>query len=694
MTEEAIGAFARELHLDVEEAVQSGDASIYQEVEFTRILLDQLADEGAVENPILLWQEGSFRRKKYKITGYSMPDDAERLLLVTTIYTGETSPRVLARDEILTACQQAVTFYTSSCGGLHKEIEPSNTDASDLARRIFEERDRISVLRVLLLSDGLAGLKSADTKETVDGTRVIVDLYGIERLHRTLGEGLTRDDIVLDFTEELGAPASCLRLSLPGADYEAYLTAVPGRLLADTYEKYGTRLLELNVRAFLGLRGRKSVNAGLRATILGAPHRFLAYNNGIVATVDGVELVELGNGAVGISSMRGLQIVNGGQTTASLHRAKRHDKANMEAIAVPMKIIRVGGADLDQMVVAVSHSANSQNTVQPADFSANDPFHVAVEALANNTWLPGASGRWFYERARGSFGAAESNASQSAIRKRRFLQETPKSRRFSKTDLAKYLNAWDGDPHLVSAGNQKNFQSFMQALKEGAQEDWRPDEDWYKAFIAKAIMFRAVQAIVRGAKFPAYQANITAYTVAALSWRAGERMDFDMIWRQQALSPELSAMLGRWAPMVDAALRETAGSRMLSEWAKKVACRDQLSELQLDLPEPLPPELTAPEMSGDTQRHIANRNEGLSREDQELIERCRKINAETWLRIASWGTKSKRLPRKVVGILKTMGDDARDGWERSPSAKQAKWAMEAYTIADEEGALSVDTVEI
>jgi hypothetical protein len=111
-------------------------------------------------------------------------------------------------------------------------------------------------------------------------------------------------------------------------------------------------------------------------------------------------LVGLGVLSLTIRSLKGLQIVNGGQTTASLHRARKRDKASLENIKVPAKIIRVKSENLDEMVAAVSRSANSQNTVQPADFSANDPFHTTVETLANNTWLPDQSGRWFYERAR------------------------------------------------------------------------------------------------------------------------------------------------------------------------------------------------------------------------------------------------------------------------------------------------------
>ena len=525
MTDEAVSTFANDLAAAVREAVKSEGGGFYEEVEFTRIILDQLCEGGIVDNAFLLWQEGTFGRLKYKISGYAFSDDDERLLLVNTVYTGDLPPRQLSTDEIFSACKCALKFYESSCKGLHTKIDPSNSDTSDIARRIYEVRDRIAVVRILLLSDGYMGLKSVDLRQSADGTRVLVDLYGIERLHRALGKGQTRDDIVLDFRGKDRKGLTCLRISESGADYEAFLTAVPGRLLADIYEKYGTRLLELNVRAFLGIRGRKSINAGLRTTILQEPHRFFAYNNGIVATVDSVELTELGEGLSSLDSLRGLQIVNGGQTTASLHRSWRNDRADLRNVLVSMKIIVVGGADLDRMVGAISRSANSQNTVQPADFSANNSFHVGVEELANNTWLPDSKSRWFYERARGSYSATEAKLSHSVVQKRRFHQETPKSRRFSKTDLAKYLNAWHGFPHLVSFGNQKNFQHFMQNMKERYPDGWLPDADWYKRFIATAIVFRTVQLIVKAAKFPAYQANITAYTVAALSFTYGERVN-------------------------------------------------------------------------------------------------------------------------------------------------------------------------
>jgi hypothetical protein len=125
----------------------------------------------------------------------------------------------------------------------------------------------------------------------------------------------------------------------------------------------------------------------------------------------------------------------------------------------------------------------------------------------------------------------------------------------------------------VSFGNQKNFQSFMQSLKEQYPDGFVPDEEWYRAFIAKAIVFRTTQALVKARKFSAYQANITAYTVALLSWKSGGRIDFDRVWSQQSVSKELRTMLEVWVVDVDKQLRRSAGSRTVSEWAKKAECQ-------------------------------------------------------------------------------------------------------------------------
>lgn len=593
MNDAPLDAFARELSVDVEEAVQADSAEPYSEIQFTRLILDELADRNVFENPIPLTQggEGRFGRAQYKITGFEFSDDEERLLLVTTIHTGECPPRAVPRETVLTTIERAIRFFDASCKGLHTKIEPANTDASDLARRIYDGHLGIRVLRIVVISDGLLANFSRELGDRLGETRVVAELYGIEQLYRILGEGETRADITVDVVQSAGAPIPCLAVGAPSSEFDTYLAAIPAILLADAYERFGTRLLELNVRAFLGVRGRKSVNAGLRRTLLNEPHHFLAYNNGIVATVDDIETVLLPDGGHAITRLAGLQIVNGGQTTASIHRARRQDSARLDGILVPAKIIRVDGEKLGEMVGAISRSANSQNTVQPADFSANDPFHVTVEQLANNTWIPGGTGRWFYERARGSYGAAETKASYSKLQQRKFRAETPKQRRFSKTDLAKTLNIWAGRPDLVSYGNQKNFQHFMQQLKQDHPGGFVPDSAWYRHFIAKTLLFRAVQDVVKSLKFPAYQANITAYTAALLAHRCDRRLDYEHVWNRQGVSQELKAMVAEWARVIDAELRRTAGMKMPTEWSKRADCWLALKDAPVAIPETGIPEI-------------------------------------------------------------------------------------------------------
>src|SRR5947209_5219782 len=169
MSDEGLVQYAHDLAAEVEDAVRSGDGGVYDEEEFTRIILEKLGDEGALDNPIPLYQEGTFGRVRYKISGFSIPDTEDRLLLVTTAYTGDVPPRDLTAEEIRSAVTRAANFYKCSCDGLHAKIDPSNSEASDLAQRIFEIHDRIEVLRVVLISDGMTGLKSLDIRD-VNGT--------------------------------------------------------------------------------------------------------------------------------------------------------------------------------------------------------------------------------------------------------------------------------------------------------------------------------------------------------------------------------------------------------------------------------------------------------------------------------------------------------------------------------------------
>jgi hypothetical protein len=681
MSDDPLAKFHQDLVADVEEGLSPEEP--FSDSVFTRLMLERLEEAGQFDGTFPLYQEGPIRNTSYRIDGYIYDEERARLDLFTTIYSGDLFASRLPAAEVTRALDRALRFANACVDGLASQLEPSNTDASDLARLIEDEAKNLVAIRIVLLTDGIVG--NITPPAVWREKRVEFEAYDIVRLFRVLGEGETRADISVDLVALVGKGLPCLHVTAQNDDYDAYLAVLPGEVLSQVYERYGVRLLELNVRAFLGLQGSKSVNAELRRTIADQPSMFLAFNNGIVATVDDLDVGHNAAGGIEIRSLKGLQIVNGGQTTASLHRARRKDSLNLEHVAVPIKIIKVGGADLSEMVSSISRAANRQNTVQLADFSANDPIHQQIETLANTTWLDDGKGRWFYERARGSYVAAEQKAAYKVSDTKTFRLQTPKQRRLSKLDVARYMSVWDSLPDKVCLGGQKNFQMFMQRLKDAPIQP--PDQTWFKRLIAIAVLYRAAERKIKSMKFPAYGSQITAYVIAGISHRTGGRVDFNRLWSKQAASVELELLIADWALKLDSVMRESAGQKNPSEWYKKADCWKDIQGKLPELSDPLPPELSyvASKGLGGTAASPMVPKGAHTVADYDRIARCMEITAAIWLEIAEHGQRAGTIHWTVAGICRTVAGYAAGGWHRKPTAKQAKHALEAVIAVERAG---------
>jgi hypothetical protein len=226
-------------------------------------------------------------------------------------------------------------------------------------------------------------------------------------------------------------------------------------------------------------------------------------------------------------------------------------------------------------VSSISRYAISQNAVRQADLSANKPFHVEIEKLSNTVYCPDGIGRWFYERAAGSYNVFLAREGTTPSRLKKIKDSIPTSRKISKTDLAKFLNAWNQKPYFVSLGAQKNFIEMMKEIEDSNEQPaiFQPDISFYKQLIAKAILFKVAQKLVRP-MFPAFQANVTAYLVSVAAYKIGDNFDLSKIWQQQDLSLKLKQQLQTWALEVHDILHKSATGRMVSEWAKKKECWD------------------------------------------------------------------------------------------------------------------------
>ena len=243
-----------------------------------------------------------------------------------------------------------------------------------------------------------------------------------------------RETIEIDFEEKFKMLIPCIENS-SSDKYSVYLAILNGEILASLYDEFRDRLLEKNVRSFLQVKG--NVNKGIRDTLRVEPDMFLAYNNGISVTAESVKIVRDENGKPSIKSIRDMQIVNGGQTTASIFNARndRKNSIDLSKVYVQMKLSVIQSAEMmDEIVPRISTFANTQNKVQIADFSANDPFHRRIEELSRTIWAPTQGGlkprNWFYERARGQYADMLSRETTTR-RKKDYKEEHPL---FTKTD--------------------------------------------------------------------------------------------------------------------------------------------------------------------------------------------------------------------------------------------------------------------
>jgi hypothetical protein len=614
-------------------------------------------------------------RLSWEIAGWSFPaSDDEDLSVIDILavhYVGSAEPEAVGADDLRRRFELAVNFISAMLEGRVAEVE-ALADAAELGRTIYDRRGRLRRIVVHLATDGQTQrLKHIDS-ERIGDIEVACSIWDIERLSRLSDPKQEEIDIdVPSLNEGRGLP--CLRVPEEDPAYEAYLCVVPGALLYHAYEQYGQRLLELNVRAFLSATGK--VNKGIRDTIREQPDRFFAYNNGLALTARHVEVRADGHGQSEIVRIVGLQVVNGGQTTASLHRAWKLDGAveHVRKVHVQGKltVITTPEEDLDQfteIVRSISKFANSQNAVKDDDLEANQPWHVAFEKLSRSVWVPDAQSQWYYERSRGSYSTAKMRAATTRARKLEFERRWPRAQLITKTDLAKCWNAWTQRPEVVSLGGQKNFRQFMASLDDQVRRP-RLDEDEFKRTVGRVILFRDVNRILNGLKdqIPAYRANVAAYLVAYLSFRMTGNFDFMRLWEKQSVPVQVKDLIRDWAEPVYQYIIGSADGRNVTEWCKKPDCWNGLRALNLRT------EMDLTRFSGPV---TSSAPAGLvDVDDASAISECMRLTVAEWERMIAWAMRAKQIHPAVRGIASTLRMYALDNWTRTPSVKQARSAV-------------------
>ena len=454
------------------------------------------------------------------------------------------------------------------------------------------------------------GQKSVKTtkkikKSDFEGKPLEINLWSPERFYEK-EKSLNNDPIVIDFEEDYhSAGIPCIKGNIgENLGYEAYIAIIPGKLLADIYINHGSKVLEGNVRAFLGTSGSKSVNSGIRRTINNEPNKFFTYNNGIATTAADVETQEI-EGQLYITKIVDLQIINGGQTTASLAEAVlKKTNTELDGIFVPMKLTVIDDRETeneegvrfyDQMVQAIAKYANSQNKVTAADLFSNDPFHIWMEKSSKRWLAPSAKYAiptgWYYERSRKRY-QQELFKIRSVVDQKRFQAKFPKDQLITKEQLGMYLTTMAQRPHIVAKG--KNF--VIKEFNTIITQEYRANkavfnEFYFKKCICAAIIYRTVDNYLETNKDSAkkqtgfwykaggYKLDIVPYSIAKIlhSIPKGYTLNWDYIWNHQMVSPAFMREIELVTKMTNDFICDSHGI-IVTEYCKKedtwVAFRD------------------------------------------------------------------------------------------------------------------------
>jgi len=562
---------------------------------FVNEAASSLLEMGVIPDYELAFYTGSGQRnKRLRVDGYALDDYDWTVSLFIADFSGEEEPETITRTQANQVFDRLEAFIEEAMhGNLHSEMEIS-TPAYDLVDMLRVHKINIRKIRLFLLTDKIASERIESLPQSdIHGIPVEYHIWDTARFYRIYSSTSGRDELEIDLCQYLPHGVPCLEACSARTDtYRSYLCVLPGEVLADIYDKYGSRLLEGNVRSFLNTK--VAVNKKIRETILRNPEMFFAYNNGIAVTATEVEVKTEDDGLY-ITRVRDLQIVNGGQTTASISTARYRDKADISKIFVQMKLTEIEPTQAEIIIPNISRSSNSQNRVSEADFFSNHPFHIRMEQISRRMFAPAVGGaqhetHWFYERARGQYLQAQARITNTE--KNKFLLQNPKGQLINKTDLAKFHNSWLGIPHKVSMGAQKNFLIFAERITEAWDKNDADFNDiFYQESVALALLFRHTERLVTGQSWyeKGYRANIVTYTIALLAYLIkrdfpDRSFDFQSLWKRQGISDSLERQMTILSKVVfDVLTAENRGIQNVTEWSKRETCWDRVRNLPLHL---------------------------------------------------------------------------------------------------------------
>lgn len=636
------------------------------EYEYLSYILELLSDAGEFDDYNIV-EDGRDGAGRWLIDGYSFDENNFSLSIFGTIISSTPEQSSLSKREIEAVLKKLQNFLKKLATPevLYNTFEPSS-NCYYAAQFIQNNWSNIENIRFIILSNRLASDRMKEVKlDNFDDKVCSVNLWDLKRTFELEFSRKEREEMIIDLSD---SPISCLIANQKNEEEKSILAVLPGEQLAKLYQQWGSRLLEQNVRSFLQHKGK--VNKGIKATILHEPLHFFAYNNGLTTIASHAVTKETPTGTV-ITQLKDLQIVNGGQTTASLYSAFIKDKADLSNVSVQMKLTVISD-NTQNLVSNISRYANSQNKVSDADLFSNHPFHIRLEEFSRRLWVPAKIGQkglthWFYERARGQYLDAQLYISGS--KKKQFQLLNPRSQLLTKTDVAKIMNSWNCLPYEVSKGAQKNFAIFAELInKQWEEDDSIFGERYYRKLVCYASIFRALEkAIMPEEWYSGFRANIVTYAIARLSSEINKHnfeLNIDLLWRSSSVSTSIIQLLLLLSQKINELLQ--ANDRPIgnpSEYAKRVNFWDRVKEIDCDINDIKSLLITIEEVNYSAiKSHKTQKIEtGIS-----LQEKVKRVPKDVWQKIEDILHQEDKATVSQISILRVAMDH-----KKAPSEKQA-----------------------
>ncbi len=576
---------------------------------FLSEVLPLMADAKLIDSEDCNESYYTYPEENLKINGYLVNESGERLQLFIIdensidLTTKEEDLKISTKAHYDTQFKRAVRFVNRAVKGhLTEELQfssPVRALVTQLASA--EGANQFDVIEIFLVSatatvetrgsvpqpkrlefeDELLNVTYSKGRERLTKEVLILKtLIDLNFLYSVIISQGSREPLVIDFEKTFNVMIEAIQAANE-ENFESYLCVLPAYVLADLYKRYSSRLLEKNVRSFLQFKG---ANFGIRETIRISPEKFIAYNNGITITSTGMEVFN-DEGRLYIRSLQDFQIVNGGQTTASIFFTRK-DGYSIDKVKVMAKINvakNVSEDKLDDLISNISKYSNSQTKVSSVDLDSRNPQLTKIKALSDSVITPSGK-RWFFEKSKGEFNTRLRIAGNNRTRIER---EYPKDVRFSKEQLGKYFTAWGDQPYVVKKGGDKVFRYFIDAItgEEGKKGKTEIDRNFYELLIARIILFKTLENIygqgknsigqIRSAVVPYAISVIYKYSDGA---RGGRTFDLARIWMKEGLEDDLSSFLNDLMQLMNNLIKQYSASDDLGEYSKRKDLWDSISE--------------------------------------------------------------------------------------------------------------------